>query len=214
MASWGDRRQPLVSVRLYVEGGGDHNKALQTLCRKGFSDFIRKAGMAGRMPRIVACGGRREAFEDFETAQADPGPGLPPVLLVDSESAVNAANPWDHVRQRGGDEWERPPNASDDQLQLMVQTMEAWFHADREELQTFYGQHFRAGALSLRASVEMIPKNELFAGLEAATSNCQKGEYSKGGHSFQILARIDPAKVRAASGWCERFLTALDQLCK
>ena len=41
-------------VKVYVEGGGDRNKALQTQCRRGFSEFVKKNGLAGRMPRIVA----------------------------------------------------------------------------------------------------------------------------------------------------------------
>jgi hypothetical protein len=81
----------------------------------------------------------------------------------------------------------------------MVQTMEAWFHADKDELQRYYGQGFRPASLSPRLDIENIPKGDLFAGLKGATSNCQKGEYSKGEHSFQILARIDPAKVRTSS---------------
>jgi hypothetical protein len=215
VAAWGDWGKSLVSVRLYVEGGGDHNKALQTVCRKGFSEFIRKSGLGGRMPRVIACGGRQQAFESFRTAQDDEGMTSRPVLLVDAETAVNAANPWEHVRHRTGDKWERPPGAAEDQIQLMVQTMEAWFHADREELQSFYGNGFRIGALSARAEVEMVPKADLFSGLRAATRDCQKGEYSKGAHSFQILARINPAKVRAASPvWCDRLLCALDRLCQ
>jgi hypothetical protein len=203
-----------VSVRLYVEGGGDHNKALQTLCRKGFSEFLRKAGFTGRMPRIVACGGRRQAFDDFETAYQQDTQS-PPVLLVDSEGPLQSRSQWAHVEQRPGDGWKKPSGATDDQLHLMVQAMEAWFHADVKELETFYGQHFRANALSRRADdVESIPKADLFSGLKAATANCQKGEYSKGDHSFHILARIDPAKVRAASPSCERFLAALGHFCK
>lgn len=204
-----------MSVRLYVEGGGDHNKALQTLCRKGFSEFIRKSGLTGRMPRVIACGGRQQAFGSFRTAHDDEGMVSPPVPLVDSEAEVHGANPWDHVKHRTGDEWERPSGATEDQLQLMVQTMEAWFHADPEELQAFYGNGFRAGALSARANVEMIPKANLFFGLRAATRECQKGEYSKGAHSFQILVRINPAKVRTASPvWCDRLLCALDRMCQ
>lgn len=201
-----------MSVRLYVEGGGDHNKALQTLCRKGFSEFLSKAGLTGRMPRIVACGGRRQAFDDFQTAH-EQNPQSPPVLLVDSEGPVLSQSPWKHVEQRQGDGWKKPSGATDDHLHLMVQAMEAWFHADVEELGTFYGQHFKAMGLSNRAVIETIPKPDLFAGLKAATANCQKGEYSKGDHSFHILARIDPAKVRAASPSCERFLSALGRFC-
>ena len=55
---------------------------------------------------------------------------------------------------------------------------------------------------------------EHFTGLQRATKDCQKGEYDKGQHSFQILARIDPAKVRMASSiHAERFLQVLDRVC-
>ncbi len=203
-----------MSVRLYVEGGGDHNKSLQTLCRKGFSEFLHKAGFDGRMPRIVACGGRRKAFDDFKTA-LEQNPQNPAALLVDSEGAVRSQSPWQHVERRQGDGWEKPSGATDDHLHLMVQTMEAWFHADVRELETFYGQHFRPKALKNPnpAGIETIPKADLFAGLKAATASCQKGEYSKGDHSFRILARIDPSIVRTASPSCDRFLAALDRLC-
>lgn len=201
-----------MSARLYVEGGGDHNKALDSLCRKGFSEFLRKSGLSGRMPRIVACGGRQQAFQDFRIALMQEPNGV--VLLVDSEGPVDGLNPWEHVRQRTGDEWERPAGAGDNQLQLMVQTMEAWFYGDRAALGTFYGQGFRASALSARTDIEAIPKSQLFSALRDASRDCQKGEYSKGEHSFHILARIDPAKVRGASPWCERLLSWLDQVCR
>ncbi|WP_156013419.1 hypothetical protein [Thioalkalivibrio sp. HK1] len=46
-----------MKIKIYVEGGGDI-KVLKTKCRKGFRNFFRKAGLDGRMPRVVACGGR------------------------------------------------------------------------------------------------------------------------------------------------------------
>ena len=136
-----------------------------------------------------------------------------PVLSVDREGPVFGMDPWQHVGQRQGDQWQRPDGALDEQLHLMVETMEAWFYGDREALQKFYGPTFRASALSARTNVETIPKGELVSGLKAATSNCQKGEYAKGAHSFLILERLHPARVRAASPvWCERFLRSLDQI--
>jgi hypothetical protein len=89
----------------------------------------------------------------------------------------------------------------------MVQAMEAWFLADREELKEFYGRDFRSSALSPRRDIENIPKRDLYSGLQAATADCRKGEYSKGEHSFQILARIDPANVRAASAGLGRAIS-------
>lgn len=149
-----------MSVRLYVEGGGDHNKALQTLCRRGFSEFVRSAGVQP-MPRIVACGGRRQAYESFRTAHEKGGATA--ILLVDSEGPLQHAEPWEHVRLNPGDGWEHPHGASADQLQFMTQAMEAWFHADHETLALYYGQNFRPGALSRRRPVDDIPKADLFA---------------------------------------------------
>jgi Domain of unknown function (DUF4276) len=202
-----------VTVKVYVEGGGDHNKALTTQCRAGFSEFFRKAGLEGRMPTVVACGGRDRAYKRFRTSHENGGPDQFPILLVDSEApAVDA--PWEHVRRRAGDEWERPADTSDDQIHLMVQTMEAWFHADKDALQRYYGPGFRRAAMSAREDIDNIPKNELFSGLLRATTECQKGAYSKGDHSFQILALIDPARVKTSSlAHCGRLLSLLDRIC-
>jgi hypothetical protein len=91
--------------------------------------------------------------------------------------------------------------------------MEAWFYADKGRLEEYYVQGFRVTALSPRLDIESIPKVDLFASLKRATKDCQKGEYSKGEHSFQILVRIDPAKVRTSSPSAARFLNVLDQMC-
>jgi hypothetical protein len=93
--------------------------------------------------------------------------------------------------------------------------MEAWFHADKEVLQQYFGQGFRLTALKQRQDIDNIPKADLFSGMQMATSACpKKGEYSKGQHSFEILARIDPAKVRASSPLhAGRLLNVLDRVC-
>ena len=202
-----------MTVKVYVEGGGDHNKALETQCRRGFSEFFGKAGLAERMPRVVRCGGRRQAYERFRTSHENAGGNDLPILLVDSEAPVAESSLWEHVRLRPGDAWARPQGASEDQIHLMVQAMEAWFHADKGALRAYDGQGLRMAGLSQRPDVENIPKADLFAGLQRATKDCQKGEYSKGEHSFQILALIDPATVRAASPFAARLLHVLDRVC-
>ncbi len=200
-------------VKIYVEGGGDHNKELQTKCRRGFAEFFRKSGLEGRLPRVVACGGRRRAFESFRASYESHQEDELPILLVDSEDPV-VVEPWDHVRLRPGDGWQRPHGASPDQIHLMVQAMEAWFHADKDKLAEYYGRDFRVTALSQGVDIENIPKPRLFAGLQNATRDCQKGEYSKGEHSFELLAQIDPVRVRASSPvHAERLLVVLDRIC-
>ena len=203
-----------MKVRIYVEGGGGHNKRLKAGCREGFKKFFGKAGLAGRMPEVMPCGGRSRAYKDFRTSHENAGSDDFPILLVDSEAPVTDADPWEHVRLRVGDGWQRPTGASQDQIHLMVQAMEAWFHADKTTLQEYFGQGFRVASLKQRPDIDNIPKADLFAGLQAATKGClKKGEYSKGQHSFEILALIDPAKVRTASAHAGRLLNALDRIC-
>jgi hypothetical protein len=202
-----------VTVKVYVEGGGDHNKALHSQCRRGFSDFFRKAGLEGRMPRVVACGGRQQAYDAFRTAHASVEPGSLPILLVDSEAAVVGNDPWEHVRLRPGDSWLRPDGATQDQLHLMVQVMEAWFYTDQDELQRYFRGGFHPAAPSRRRDVENIPEADLLASLELATKHSERGEYSKGRDSFEILARIDPARVRVAAMHADRLLGVLNRVC-
>lgn len=186
---------------VFVEGGGSHNKALQTHCRRGFSEFFRKSGLEGRMPRIVACGGRQRAYEAFRHAVDGA------ILLVDSETAPLSGQPWEHAARHDG--WERPPRALDSQLHFMVQSMEAWFYANAASTAAYFGAGFQESALSRRPDVESIPKSDLLDGLKRATRNCSKGEYSKSAHSFQLLARIQPDRVAAASPYARRLLETL-----
>lgn len=198
-----------MSIRLYVEGGGDA-KALRIACREGFRRFIDKAGLTGRMPRIIACGTRRNAFESFETAQAQAASDTHPMVLIDSEGPPTAANPWQHLQTSDG--WARPDGATDNQCHLMVQCMEAWFLADRQALAGYFGQHFQESALSGNPKVEAVPKVDLLEGLERATRQTSKGAYAKGKHSFPILGALDPARVEVVAPSAKRFLDTLRAL--
>jgi len=199
-----------VKVKVYVEGGGD-GQALRTRCRHGFSQFFQSAGLSGRMPAIVACGSRNDAFESYCTALASAGQNDFPVLLVDSESAV-AQEPWDHLKTR--DNWQRPAGSRDEHAHLMVQCMEAWFVADRDLLVRFFGQGFRENPLPGSQDIEAIPKNDVFLALRMATRDSKtKGEYGKSEHSFEILGQLDPKKVRKASTHAGKLLDILMERC-
>ena len=195
----------MVSVRLYVEGGGD-SKALRAECRRGFSELLRRAGLAGHMPRIVACGGRANAYDSFCTASASPNSRLP-MLLVDAEGPLQGAGTWDHLQTREG--WARPRSATDDQCHLMVELMEAWFLSSRETLVRYYGNGFRGNALPGNPEVEAIPKDDVINGLRQATRNTQKGRYDKGKHSFAILAELDLDRVQQAAPHAQRLVSTL-----
>lgn len=161
------------------------------------------------MPRIVACGSRQAAYNDFCTALSN---GNPAMLLVDSEAPVAATQPpwepWLHLRDRVGDQWVQPAKANNDHCHLMVQCMEAWFLADRQTLKTFFGQGFNVNALPAAANpIEGVAKLQIYQSLADATRDCKtKAPYDKSEHSFRLLALIDPAKVTTASGWTKRFI--------
>ena len=195
----------MVNSKLYVEGGGDNNKALRTKCRRGFRIFLEKAGLTGRMPRIVACGGRNNAYDSFKAGHASED--VRAMLLVDAEGPVAADGPWQHLKSR--DNWDRPGGATDEQCHLMVEVMESWFLADKDALQAYFGQGFRRQALPANPDVEQVSKQDVLSGLDGATQATSKGRYRKGAHSFEVLERLDVGKVRKGSDYADRFVKAL-----
>ena len=203
-----------VPRKLFVEGGGNDNDALKTECRRAFRALLERAGFKGRMPRIVACGGRRNAYEQFCTAIL--GGDDSALLLVDAEAPVVTEDPWRHVAQRPGDAWDRPAGATEAHLHLMVQCMEAWFLADRRVLAEFFGQGFQANALPSVTSIpEDVDKLDLYNRLKQATRTTKtKGVYDKGKHSFKLLTMLDPSLVRKAGPWAERFFATIDRVMK
>ena len=201
-------------MKLYVEGGGD-STVIKTAFRACFSEFLSKAGLKGKMPRIVACGSRQNAYDSFCTAINS---GERALLLVDSEAPVSAEcqqgedpkswNPWQHLKDRQGDQWNKPDGADNKDCHLMVQCMEAWFLADRRTLQDFFGQGFNAKSLPTEGDqIESVAKEDIFQALSKATKNCKtKAKYGKGEHSFKLLLRILPDRVTAVSPWAKRFI--------
>ena len=195
-------------IKIIVEGGGE-TKLLRSKCRQGFSKFFSKTGMEHQKPSVIASGSRRSAFDDFCAAVHRAKKDEFIVLLVDSEDPIAAgSSPWQHLKAR--DSWNQPSDATDDQVHLMVQCMEAWFLADKDCLVAYYGNDFNQNALPARQDIENIAKNDVLNGLKNATrSGVSKGEYGKGQHSFDILAQIDPDKVVAASPHAKRLVDTL-----
>lgn len=199
-------------VTIYVEGGS--KGALATECRRGFSLFFERLGLADcrRMPKIVACGSRQVAYKDFCTAMRANAPNEFPLLLVDSEGPVSET-PWRHVLQREGDGWKQPDGATDNHLHFMVQVMESWFLADRDVLSSYFGSEFKENklpALLKGTDLKSIAKTQVLEGLKAATKECGREKtYHKGRHSFQILGKISPERVADASEHAKRLITQL-----
>ncbi len=189
-------------TKVYVEGGG--RKALDRECRAAFRNFFHNAGIATENIQVESRGARGEAYTAF---RSDSDRSFRKILLVDAEGPVTAKTAWGHLQQSDG--WTRPSGATDDQCHLMVQVMESWFLADKDGLQAYFGQGFRRQALPANPNVEQVLKQDVERGLDGATRRTRKGRYNKGAHSFGILMRLDPAKVRKGSAFADRFVKAL-----
>ena len=192
-----------MSVTLYVEGGGSKGET-RTACRKGFQSFIKRAGV-NQSVRVVACGSRGDAFNSFEREHRRGGKQA--FLLIDADSPVTTQSPWQHIQSNHG--WNRPRRTSDKQCHLMVQIMESWFLADVETLESYFGRGFRKQALPGNRDIEDVPKEDVETGLKRASHDTGPGEYNKGKHSFNILAMLDPEKVKKASPHADRFIKSL-----
>ena len=214
-----------MSVTVYVEGGGDRAQ-LQAQCRKGFQELLEKAKFGDRLPRVVACGARNDAFRDFKTAlrkRVEREDDEYPILLVDSEYPVADdnqpdANPSGAWRHHSGppDHWTRPSCAEDDQAQLMVTTMETWLLADKQTLIAYFfptsmnGNAMNASALLPDSDLESRRKKKLSDALRNATQSSSEDRYRKGKHSFDLLGRIRPKELKSKLPHFRRFVETLD----
>ena len=202
----------MVKVTIFVEGGGD-TRLQQRDCRKGFREFFNKLTIKSSLT-IIACGGRKNAYDSFCIGLKNTKNNEYCLLLVDSEAPVNTQTVWQHVYLREGDKWQKPDKATEEHLHFMIECMEAWFMADKQTLISYYGQGFNQNALSQNANIEAISKQDLYATLNNATRKTAKGAYSKGGHSFEILSKIDANKVIVNSPYAQRLLDTLQKPSK
>lgn len=197
-------------ARIYVEGGGDGPRG-KARFRDGLRSFLRHMLGDGRLPEVVACGGRHSAFGDFAEALKSNG-GAFSILLVDSEGPVSAPSPWEHLKKSKRDRWTKPEGASDEQCQLMVQAMEAWFVADPEALEAFYGEGFDPAPLACSGNVEDLRKKKLNESLARAVAGTARGRYRKLVHASRLLRLLDPSKVRKRARHCERLFETLSSV--
>lgn len=197
-------------VTLYVEGGG-HRAALNAQLRKGFRELLLKASLAGRLPRVVACGPRDRAYRNFRQAVRE-GKDFP-VLLVDSEVTIQdrhqppiSSGVWHHLLSN--DRWMRPQQAADDQAQLMVTSMETWLVADRQALMDYF-PGLIAGRLPPVEELERRSTEEIIQALKRSTESSTKGRYNKSHHSFALLGLLNPTELERRLPHFRRFIEAM-----
>jgi hypothetical protein len=185
-----------VNASIYLEGGGD-SKELHTRCREGFRKLLENCGFKGRMPRLVACGGRNATFDDFKTSHMNRGATNYVAMLIDSEEVVvDITAAWEHLQNvQTVQKWVRPTEASDDQVLFMTTCMETWIVADRNTLTEHYGDDLQESALPPLADLEERPRHDIQDQLAHATRNCTNA-YEKGKRSFILLGKLSPTTLQ------------------
>jgi hypothetical protein len=203
----------VTDAKIFVEGGGNDNHALTIRCREGFRKLLENGGLTGRLPRIIPCGSRNEAYDSFTTEHLA-GKTSYVALLVDSEvPVINGEKPWEHLKNRAGDNWECPAGATDDQVFLMTTCMETWIVADKEGLKRFFEKNkscLRPTGLPSTINLEAKDSHIVQDALITATKDCSNA-YAKNKRSFEALANISPGVLRGllpAFARMERILHA------
>lgn len=154
-----NRWKPMVASVIYLEGGGQ-TKDENSRCRMGFRKLLEKSLPNTPIPRLVACGGRQQAFDQYRV-----GRGKCPTyagLLIDSETPMDdISEPWDHLSKHSGDDWQRPPEASNEEVLLMTTCMESWLAVDRQTLRQFYGSSLHEKRLPPIEQIESRDRHEV-----------------------------------------------------
>ena len=200
------------SIAIYMEGGGDTNHTIEPF-RKGISSFLKPVVDQVRARRIkwrvIPCGGRKQAYDAFVNA-LETEPDAFNILLVDSEDpVVSTVLPWAHLKNRVGDQWNKPAGADDSHCQLMVACMEAWFLADPNALTRHFKGNFDKGKLPAPDLAESRTKKAINNALRQATRKTRAREYKKIRDGAKLLEKLDPATVRNHCYWCDRLFQTL-----
>ena len=178
------------SKKIYVEGGGDRSSDIS--CREGFSKLLENAGLP-RSCKIIPCGSRNDAFDDFKTAH-NANSATYVALIVDSEDPVkNFEEPIAHLISR--DPWEMPLGVSDEQIFMMTTSMETWIVADRDALKSHFKNELNENALTPLFNLENRERDKVFASLKNSTRT-HKTPYAKGKHSYDLLEKLDPEVLK------------------
>ncbi len=178
-----------MSAILYLEGGGD-SKELHTRCREGFRRLLEHCSFQGRMPRLVACGGRDATFGDFTFAHAGRLAAFV-AMWIDSEDALaDLEKAWAHLQTR--DHWAQPSGAADEQVLFMTTCMETWLVTDRAALKEHFGTKLQDSKLPPLNDLEARDRHDVQDRLAHATRECTNA-YAKGKRSFEVLGKLSPA---------------------
>jgi hypothetical protein len=209
------RRMPVTDVFFHVEGGRNKSKDIEF--RRAFSTFFSELRVLGASKNIsmhfVPEQGRQQTFDRFSSFFGRNESTIH-LLVVDSEGPIAQYGAvWQHLADRPGDGWTPPIGADNRHAHLMAEAMEAWFFADIERVEFYFGSNgFQSSALSSPKNVEDIPKAQHIDALNRAIRNTPKREYDKFRDAPKVLGAVRPEKVRERAPHCDRIFSVVRDL--
>ncbi len=194
-----------MKFEIHIEGGGPGAAAVQF--RKAWKKFLTAAGVEDRKFKVVRGGTRNDTFRNFLMSVRNSDSGFAQFLLIDSETPLNPIqSKWEHLERN--DKWQRPKEAGEESVYMMVQVMESWFLADPDLLKSHFGRSFKERFIKKWPNLEDISKGEVLNILKMATKNCSQ-PYKNGPVSFEILSKIDPVRVEQSCKHAKQLLEKL-----
>ena len=132
------------------------------------------------------------------------------VLLVDSEGPI--PDTTSAIRSlRAQSIWDGSVDCDDDQVNLMVQAMEAWFIADPQALINHFGQDFGIKALPSPQNAESVSPSDLTTAIREGLRNSGRRRYDKVTDGMKLLQLVDHVELRR---YCRHFQRLMDYLSR
>ncbi len=167
------------------------------LFRNGFKQHLVKLDPRLKAMEVSPCGSTEETIRDFARAARENRPDFVPSLLVDSDAAVTANSPAEHLRTKLDSAY--VPTDERANVFLMVQCMESWFVGDTTALKACFGDRLRESALPAGRDIEAVSKTAVLDALKAAVQATPARNYHKVNHGSRILANLNPDVVARRS---------------
>jgi hypothetical protein len=174
---------------VYLEGGAH--------LRRPMRNFLRRAVGNDINIDVDACRSRDRAIARFGRVSSPDS-----LLLIDSEG-----DDLHELRQTVASRARLLGVL--DRTFFMVQLMEAWFLADRETLQAYYGPRFNPRILPNNPQPEVVLKGDVINRLSEATRGTPKRIYHKTAHAPALLNLLNPTAVYNT---CPNFRSLVDFL--
>ena len=195
----------VAEVTIHFEGHSNLRPGFHKL----FEPHVNHARQQRIRFKLIAGGSRTEAVKDFQRSCRSQ-PSNVNILLIDSEGPIpDTASAIQSLRAQRF--WDGSVACDDDQVNLMVQAMEAWFIADPQALVNHFGQDFSIKALPSPQNAESVSPSDLTTAIHEGLRNSGRRRYDKVTDGVKLLQLIDRVKV---GQYCQHFQRLMDYLSR